>query len=400
MRRVPLLVLPFVLASAIAAAEPIAEKAVIIDLGTTPAADGAVALPLLPAGEWSLQSTDGTQFPIARGGDGVGRVLLPGLTGVQKFTLTAATATPALIAVSSNADEQHLLTVAGKEIATWQGGRGVLEAGYDEKLRRGGYLARLLTPNGRLTTDNMPAKHKHHHGVWLAWTKTKYDGRSPDFWNMGGGTAGVQNVSTSPVWTAGAWAGWTAVNRYEDLTATPKVDVLGERLSYVIRAPLPQDPVVVVDLTAVHRCLTDKPLELPTYHYGGLGIRGHLSWEGAPELTRFLTSEGKTRKDGNFTRGRWCWMGGLVDGQLVGMAVLAHPTNVRMPQPLRLHPSEPFLCFAPSQLGDWRIAPDEPLMMRYRIIVADGEPDAAAIERRWQAYANEPIVTVGGKPIK
>jgi hypothetical protein len=400
MRRIPWLVLPLVLASALAAADKTTEKPVIIDFGRTPASEGAVALPLLPAGDWALKTADGTRFPIARGGDGIGRVLLPGLTGEQRFTLEAATAAPALIAVSVNADEQQLLTVDGKEIATWQGGRGVLEPGYDEKLRRGGYLARLLTPTGTLVTDDMPEKHKHHHGVWVAWTKTRYGGRAPDFWNMGGGTAGVQNVSTSPVWSAGAWAGWTAVNRYEDLTATPKVDVLGERLTYVIRAPLPQDPVLVVDLAIVHRCLTDKPLELPTYHYGGLGIRGHISWEGAPELTRFLTSEGKTRKDGNFTRGRWCWMGGLVDGKPAGMAVLAHPTNLRMPQPLRLHPSEPFLCFAPSQLGDWRIAPDEPLVMRYRIVVADGEPDAAAIERRWQAYANEPVVTVDGKPVK
>ena len=391
---------PLVVSLLLCTALRAADIPVIIDLGVAPAADGALSLPLLPAGEWSLKAADGTQFPIARGGDGIGRALVPGLTGVQKFTLETAAATPALIVVESLPDEQHRLAVAGKEIATWQGGRGVLEAGYDEKLRRGGYLARLLTPSGRLATDNMPDKHKHHHGVWLAWTKTKYDGRSPDFWNMGEGKAGVQSVSTSPVWSAGAWAGWTAVNRYEDLAATPKVDVLSERLSYVVRAPLPQDPVVVVDLTVVQRCLTDKPLELPTYHYGGLGIRGHISWEGAPELTRFLTSEGKTRANGNFTRGRWCWMGGLVDGQLVGMVVLSHPTNVRMPQPLRLHPSEPFLCFAPSQIGDWRITPDEPLVQRYRIIVADGEPDAAAIERRWQAYANEPIVTVDGKPVK
>jgi len=394
--RLPSIVVSLVLCTVLRAAD----IPVIIDLGTAPAPDGAVSLPLLPAGDWALKASDGTQFPIAHGGDGVGRVLVPGLTGVQKFTLEAAAATSALIVVEPLADEQQRLAVAGKEIASWQGGRGVLEAGYDEKLRRGGYLARLLTPGGRLVTDNMPGKHKHHHGVWLAWTKTKYDGRHPDFWNMGAGTAGVQSVSTSPVWSAGAWAGWTAVNRYEDLTATTKVDVLGERLIYVMRAPLPQDPVVVVDLTVVQRCLTDKPLELPTYHYGGLGIRGNRAWEGDGDATRALTSEGRNRKDGNFTRGRWCWMGGLVDGQLAGLVVLSHPTNVRMPQPLRLHPSEPFLCFAPSQLGDWRITPDEPLVQRYRIVVMDGEPDAAAIERRWTAYANEPIVTVNGKPVK
>ena len=387
--RLPSLVISLVFCSAVTAAE----LPVIIALGATPAPDGAVDLPMLPAGEWALQAADGTLFPLARGGDGIGRALIPGLTGKQKFTLTTAAATPALIAVEKDAEETQRLTIAGKEIATWQGGRGVLEPGYDEKLRRGGYLARLLTPAGRLVTGDMPGKHKHHHGVWFSWTKTRFDGRKPDFWNMGDGTAGVQNVSTSAVWTAGAWAGWTAINRYEDLTATPKVNVLRERLSYVVRAPLPHDPVLVVDVTVVHQCLTDRPLFLPTYHYGGLGLRGNHAWDGENN-TRFLTSEGKTRTDGNATRGRWCWMGGQVDGQWVGMVVLGHPSNVRAPQPLRLHPSEPFLCFAPSQLGDWRIAPDEPLVQRYRIIVADGEPDAVAIDRRWAAYVHEAIVTV------
>jgi hypothetical protein len=395
MRRFPSLVALLIFCAALRAAD----VPVIIDLGAIPAPDGVVALPLLPAGEWALRAADGTSFPLARGGDGIGRALLPGLTGAQAFTLAATAATPALIAVERTADEIQRLTVAGKEIASWQGGRGVLEAGYDEKLRRGGYLARLLTPSGRLVTGNMPEKHKHHHGVWFSWTKTQFDGRHPDFWNMGEGKGGVQNESTSAVWTAGAWAGWTAINRYDDLTGGKAIAVLSERLSVVIRASLPQDPVLIVDITVVQHCLTPQPLFLPTYHYGGLGLRGREEWDGAAN-TRFLSSEGKTRANGNATRGRWCWMGGQVDGALAGTVILGHPNNVRAPQPLRMHPTEPFLCFAPSQLGDWRIAPDEPLVQRYRIIVADGEPDAAAIDRRWQAYANEAIVTIDGKPVK
>ncbi|HEX3132514.1 MAG TPA: PmoA family protein [Planctomycetota bacterium] len=377
MRCIPGFVLSLMLATTLTASD----VPVSIDLGAAPAPDGTVTLPLLPTGDWALKATDGTHFPIARGGDGVGRALVPGLTGTQTFTLAAAAAVPALITVENNTDETQRLTIAGKEIATWQGGRGVLEPGYDEKLRRGGYLARLLTPSGRLVTGNMPEKHKHHHGVWFSWTKTLFDDRHPDFWNMGKSKSGVQNESTSPVWSAGAWAGFTAINRYDDLTSGKAIAVLGERLSVVIRAPLLNDSVLVVDITVVQRCLTPMPLVLPTYHYGGLGLRGREEWDGVAN-TRFLSSEGKTRANGNATRGRWCWMGGQVDGALAGTVILGHPGNVRAPQPLRMHPTEPFLCFAPSQLGDWRIAPDEPLVQRYRIIVADGEPDATAINRR------------------
>ena len=44
----------------------------------------------------------------------------------------------------------------------------------------------------------------------------------------------------------------------------------------------------------------ESPLVLKEYRYGGLGFRGSGEWEGA-EGVEFLTSEGKTRKDGHAT---------------------------------------------------------------------------------------------------
>jgi hypothetical protein len=373
------------------------EVQVTVDAGARPPAQGTATFPLLPGGEgWALVQEDGTHLPIAGCGDGLGRALIPGLTGERRFRLVAAPAAPALIAIERG-DDALRFSIAGRELLAFQGGRGALPQGYDERFRRGGYLARLSTPAGLLVTDDLPPKHQHHHGVWCSWTRTVFDGRTPDFWNMGGGTGGVQAVEHSTGWSAGAWAGFTAVNRYHDLTISPPVAVLEERLAVVMRAPLPEDPVLLVDLTVVHHCLTPQPLILPIYHYGGLGLRGHRGWDGA-EAARFLTSEGRTRKDGNATRGRWCHMGGLVDGKPAGIAVLGHPQNLRAPQPLRIHPNEPFLCFAPSQLGDWRIAAGEPLVLRYRLVIADGEPDSAALERRWRDYAEEPRVGLGKKP--
>jgi hypothetical protein len=53
-----------------------------------------------------------------------------------------------------------------------------------------------------------------------------------------------------------------------------------------------------------------------------------------------------------------------------------------------LHPHEPFFCYAPSQLGDWKIQPGSPYVARYRFVVADGNPDPTEIERMWQDYAD------------
>jgi hypothetical protein len=112
----------------------------------------------------------------------------------------------------------------------------------------------------------------------------------------------------------------------------------------------------------------------------------------------FLTSDGETnRVKGNETRGNWCHIGGTLDGELAGLAILSHPENFRAPQPMRLHPKEPFFCFAPSQLGDWSIEPGKPYVSRYRFMVKDGAPKKSELDAMWMAYAKPPKVTVTEK---
>jgi hypothetical protein len=145
----------------------------------------------------------------------------------------------------------------------------------------------------------------------------------------------------------------------------------------------------VIDFTSTQTCASDAPLKLPKYHYGGFGFRGNWAWNGA-EACCFLTSGGETdRKKGNETRGKWCWIGGLVDGQPAGVTVLCAPTNFRFPQPMRLHPGEPFFCFAPQQLGDMEIAPGRSYISRYRIIVADGEQTREKAEAWWKGWVEK-----------
>jgi len=77
-----------------------------------------------------------------------------------------------------------------------------------------------------------------------------------------------------------------------------------------------------------------------------------------------------------------------------GMAILCHPENFRAPQHMRLHPSEPFFCYAPQQGGDMEIAPGKKYVSRYRFVVHDGPPNKEVIDRLWNDYASPPKVTV------
>jgi hypothetical protein len=80
-------------------------------------------------------------------------------------------------------------------------------------------------------------------------------------------------------------------------------------------------------------------------------------------------------------------VGGKLEGETCGGAIFCHPSTVRAPQPIRVHPTEPFFCYAPQQAGEMSIEPGKPYIARYRIIVADGEPDAEALQKAAAEYA-------------
>jgi len=132
---------------------------------------------------------------------------------------------------------------------------------------------------------------------------------------------------------------------------------------------------------------------LPEYHYGGMAVRGAASLMGATSNEIVVTSEGRDRSSADNTRARWAHISGRVDGALAGIAMLGHPDNFRAPEPLRVHPTDPYICFAPSRLGGWSITASQPFAARYRFVVTDGPADAALLDRLWRDYADPPIVT-------
>ena len=261
---------------------------------------------------------------------------------------------------------------------------------------RGGYIHPVYTPKGRIVTDDYPSDHYHHHGIWFAWTKTEFEGKHPDFWNVGDLTGRVDFEKVITTWGGPVYAGFSSFQKYVALTGpSPKTALNEEWDVRVYNVGSVREPYFVFDIVATQECASESPLILEEYRYGGMGVRGNREWRDKTKVS-FLTSEGKTRADGNATRGRWCHIGGTVDGQLVGIAVLDHPSNFRAPVPLRIHPDDPYFNYAPSQMGRFQIDPGKPFVLRYRYVVSDGPPDAKLLDRLWNDYAHPPIVTVAG----
>ena len=291
-------------------------------------------------------------------------------------------------------DDAVTVSVAGQAVLRYQMSLELpaesLPDGIPPIFQRGGFLHPIMSPSGRIVSDSYAPNHLHHHGLWFSWTRTAFEERRPDFWNMGAGTGTVEFVALDETWSGAEQGGFEARHRFVDLSAPELQAVLHETWRITVFGATAHGAGAdahVFDFISTQQCATDSPLRLPQYLYGGLGFRGHRAWDGK-DNTFFLTSEGETdRLRGNETRARWCHVGGEVDDALTGIAMLGHPQNFRAPQPVRLHPDEPFFCFAPSQLGDWQIAPGETYVSRYRFIVRDGAPDARQLNRLWDEYA-------------
>jgi len=360
-------------------------------------AEGALLkVPLNPENrgkKWELRSGDGTRLAVQQVGPSEGICFLPVLPSghVKKFQLRPANPTREAAMKAEATPASVKFTHNGKEIASYQidSRDQAARQGAGPDFFRGGYLHPVFTPDGNFVTDDYATNHMHHHGIWTAWTKTAFEGRTPDFWNMGQKKARVEHLKLIETWNGEVSSGLRALLFYEDLKALPPKTVLHEewRLEF-LNSHTESTPYHLFDLTLSQTNVSGSPLELPTYHYGGLGFRGHAQIQGKnPWL--ILTSEGITdRIKANESRGNWCDLSGLVDGKISGVTIFCHPGNFRAPQPMRVNPTEPFFCYAPQQMGLFQIPPGGTYTARYRFLIHDGPISREQADRVFLGFSD------------
>jgi hypothetical protein len=349
-----------------------------------------------------LKGAGGVELPVQIDDAGRAVFIEPQIAkgAVKTYTLTAAGKGPDFIAAKKDGDVLKF-TAGGAPFFSYQMAPGPVPEGVSPIYSHGAYLHPVFGPGGKLVTGDFPPDHRHQRGIFFAWTHTEFEGHQPDFWNMGKGDAKadakenpvgkllaeVRFASLEKSWGGPVHGGFVGRHRFIDHAAEPAKDALHETWEMTAyRVNAGRTPVNVMDLISTQTCASASPVKLPKYHYGGLGVRGNALWDPVDKVTMF-TSNGDDRAKGDATKAKWVHIGGDVDGAPTGMAVLIHPSNFRFPQPLRLNPKNPQLCVAPSQDGDWEIAPGKPYVSRYRIIVADGKADAALLESLWADYA-------------
>ena len=283
-------------------------------------------------------------------------------------------------------------------------------AGQSELYNRSGFIHPLWSPTGSVLTDIHPKDHYHHLGIWMPWTKTKFEGKEVDFWNLAGGQGTVRFKRFLSTTSGPVYGGFQAEHEHVALKTDEGEKVVLKEVwdvrVYNVGGPgngstgspsraESREGYWLWDFVSAQRCVADSSLLLEKYRYGGFGFRSAAEWTG--EKAAYLTSQGRTRKDGHATRARWCDTAGVSDGKWKGVTHFSHPENFRHPEPMRIWPGfeqEVFFNWAPVQLDDFELKPGNDHIFRYRLYVHEGKVDVERAEQVWNDYAHPPKIEI------
>ena len=153
----------------------------------------------------------------------------------------------------------------------------------------------------------------------------------------------------------------------------------------------------LVDFISIQTCATQYPFHHLQYNYDGLGFRGPAEWTDGN--FSYLTSEGKTKEDENFTRSRWCDASGFANDKWAGLTIFSHPENFRHPEPMRIWPyklgtGRVFFGFSPSRIGPWTMTPGKKYIFKYRLFLHDEKIDPAEANRIFNDFAHPAKVKI------
>jgi len=244
-------------------------------------------------------------------------------------------------------------------------------------------------------TDEFPPDHLHQSGLFLAYTKTEFEGRTPNFWDLLGGTGRVRFKSLSAAAGGPVFGEFQVTHEHVDLSGpAEKVALLEDWTVRVWNMGGIKPGYWVCDIASASRCAGTSPLVIKQYHYGGMALRGAREWPG--DKAKFVTAQGRGRIEGNHSRPWWCDLTGPVGDRTAGIALFTHPANFRAPEPLRIHPTMQYMVYTPAHLGDWAIEPGKIHRSSYRFVFHDGELPKETFDQIARDFA-EPLEAIVAK---
>ncbi len=251
------------------------------------------------------------------------------------------------------------------------------------RYKRANYVHPLYDLKGDVLTEDFPADHRHHRGIFWAWHQLWVgDKKLGDAWTTKDFLAKVQSVKVdeqNPKSVAiHADVRWTSDLLTDDQNRP--VPVVDEETTITVHAK--QETLRLVDFEIRLKAL--KPgVKIggseDVKGYGGFSVRIKLS----PE-TKFRDPQGEVKpKTTAVKAGPWL----DVATPAGGVAILDHPQNPGYPEPWILREQRSMQNPAYPGRNPVALSQTDPLVFKYRLVIHEGPLNGGTLNRLQQEWA-------------
>ncbi len=272
-------------------------------------------------------------------------------------------------------------------LGLWEGSRPVLVYNHGVKAKQGNptakphscYIHPLYGLDEEVLTDDFPADHLHHRGLFWAWPHVTVDGKHYDLWMQNGIEArferwGLRRTEERQA-ILGVENGWYVSGR----------KVMREELLLRVARASENGRAIDVELTWTP---VDKPITLGGAEgksYGGLTFRFAPGTD-----TQITVPSGRTKEDLYMTSLAWTDLTRLWAGHSSpsGASIFVHPTHPDYP-PTWLTRHYGVLCLGWPGVRTQTLVAGKPVRCRYRIWIHRDRPDVEHLARAFAAYLAE-----------
>jgi hypothetical protein len=281
---------------------------------------------------------------------------------------------------SVGADEARMYVEQdGMPVATYNYGMVQREGRDNDPLRRSGYLHPVYGLDGEVLTDDFPADHVHHRGIFWAWPKAMANGREMDVWSLRGARQVYEE--SDPISAVGTCA-YIKVRNLWIFDDAPGKPMLREHVTITF---LPAEETHrAIDIELRLENISGAPFTLGGQTtgdkgYGGVCIRpangsGLFSEDESNSPFRFLGKDGLIANDAFTAETPWCalLLKETPGAPRNGIALIQHPDNPGYPQPGWLIRHYGFLGQSWPHRTPHLLPPNQSITLRYRILITRG----------------------------
>lgn len=265
-----------------------------------------------------------------------------------------------LIAVSAQAGEFRWVEKGGSLLALTENGKTVF-AYHHGQGRDCCYLHPIASPAGVVLTDDGPADHRHHRGLFWGWPVLEAEGQRYDSWLLKGVehssesvTKRIEPTGVAVLEAAQTWrAGGKILLRDRIVLRTHPAAGGARTIEAALTVEAAGRPVVLAGAPDLNK------------GYGGFSVRF------APRTdTRLFSSEGPLVKDEDHGAHEWAGLEGTFEGGRAALRITADRSNAGFPNHWCLR----HYGFAGANfpgVTPYRLEPGKPVTLRYTVRVSD-----------------------------